>query len=314
MKYRIFGVGLESDVPLPELHALPSARIAVRAFLRHREAPRPRGARWESTHAQGWMDVSRRPGEWRIRFARLAEFIVSDDAARVQTSAPAATPVKTIRHLLIDQVVPMMLSAQGHMILHGSAVSGRGGGVLLIGDSGAGKSTLAVSLMLAGWKLLSDDLVRIEAGRGGTRAIAAYAGARLWPDVVDILGRGQARSRLAHYTDKRRVFSGALAGRVSGAAALRRVYLLGTPRPEIAISPLPKREALIALLANVTRLDTGAGEAERDRLDTLTHLCQVIPVRRISYPRDLNRLEDVRRAIVADLSSDHVTSSSRTRK
>ena len=313
MKYRIFGVGLETDVPLPELSPLPSAATVLRARLRHRQAPRARGPGWDLTNRQGWMDVSRRPGEWRIRFARVAEFLVSDNASMVRTWAPPATPLRTIRHLLIDQVLPMMLSARGHLILHGSAVAGRHGGVLLVGASGVGKSTLAVSLTLAGWKLLSDDLVRIQLGRGRPRAIAAYPGARLWPDVAAILARGQARSRLAHYTDKRRIVRAALSGRVAGAAALRRVYLLGTAGPEITVSAVAKREALMALLGNVTRLDTGAGGAEHDRLDTLTDLCEAIPVRGISYPRDLNRLEDVRRAIIADLSTDLVTSTPRTR-
>lgn len=302
MRYRIFGVGLESDVPLPELPQSPTSRPALRARLRRRSVPAATPG-WRRVHRDGVMDVSRRPGEWRIRFPRLADFVVSERETLVTATADRRIPLETIRHLLIDQVVPLVLSARGQVIVHGSAVCGRGGGCLIAGESGAGKSTLAVSLAMAGWKLLSDDLVRVQIAAGGARAIAAYAGARLWPDVLS-LTLAPGLTRIAHYTDKRRMPLAAFRGRTAASCVLRRMYLLAGEADAVRMETLHPREAVVELLRQATRLETASAAAERQRLETLSVLCETVPVRRLSYTRDLNRLGEVRRAIAADLATD----------
>lgn len=296
-------MGLDSDIPLPELPLSHAARPALRARLRTRWTAPAAGPRWRRVHRDGVMDVSRRPGEWRIRFRRLAEFVVSERDSLVTAAAGRRVPVATIRHLLIDQVVPLVLSARGYLIVHGSAVCGPAGGVLLAGESGAGKSTLAVSLTRAGWKLLSDDLVRVQISSRGARAIAAYAGARLWPDVLS-LAPAPRLVRLAHYTDKRRLPLGAFTGRMAASCGLRRVYVLSGEEDAVMMQTLHPRAALMELLQQATRLETDSAAAERQRLEDLSALCETVPVRQLFYPRDLHKLEEVRRAIFADLSID----------
>ncbi|WP_424932833.1 HPr kinase/phosphorylase [Amaricoccus macauensis] len=53
------------------------------------------------------------------------------------------------------------------MILHASAVSMEGRGLLVLGKSGAGKSGLALRLMALGARLVSDDRVILEARADG---------------------------------------------------------------------------------------------------------------------------------------------------
>lgn len=295
---------LDCDIPLPELPVSRAARASIRARVRGGRAPLARGPRWTPVDREDWIEVSRRPGEWRIRFPRLADFIVSRNAALVTASATSAIPEATLRHLLIDQVIPLMLSARGHLILHGSAVAGPGGGVIFAGVSGSGKSTLAVSFAVSGWKLLSDDVVRVQPASGRVRVIAAYAGARMWPDVLSVMGRRLALKRIAHYSEKRRLPLEALSASAASSSILRRVYLLSADGDAVTIRTVPMREALMALLSHATRLDTDDGAAEARWLHGLADLCQTVCVRSISYPRDLRRLEDVRRAIAADLASD----------
>lgn len=59
------------------------------------------------------------------------------------------------------------------MILHASAVSMEGRGLLVLGKSGAGKSSLALRLMALGARLVSDDRVILEARADGVLTAAA---------------------------------------------------------------------------------------------------------------------------------------------
>ena len=71
----------------------------------------------------------------------------------------------------------------GQTVLHASAVSFRGRGLLILGPSGAGKSALALELMAFGCDLVSDD-----------RTIVTVRDGRLWASAPDtIRGRIEAR-------------------------------------------------------------------------------------------------------------------------
>ena len=92
-----------------------------------------------------------------------------------------------MRHLLLDQVMPLVLS-RDRLVLHASAVATPAGAAAFIGFTGAGKSTLAASLSAAGFPILSDDCLVIERDGRGFLARPFYPGARLWPDSVHAVG------------------------------------------------------------------------------------------------------------------------------
>ncbi len=52
-----------------------------------------------------------------------------------------------------------------YLILHAAVLALGDAGLVLSGEPGAGKSTLSAALMLAGWRLLSDELTLIDAQR-----------------------------------------------------------------------------------------------------------------------------------------------------
>ncbi len=60
------------------------------------------------------------------------------------------------------------IAAQAHhwLLLHAAALERDGRAVILPGDPGAGKSTLCAALMLAGWRLLSDEITMIDRDDG----------------------------------------------------------------------------------------------------------------------------------------------------
>jgi HprK-related kinase A len=60
------------------------------------------------------------------------------------------------------------IATHGHhyLLLHAAVLERNGRAVILPGDPGAGKSTLTAALMLAGWRLLSDEITMIDRDDG----------------------------------------------------------------------------------------------------------------------------------------------------
>jgi hypothetical protein len=60
-------------------------------------------------------------------------------------------------------VLARLLLAQDRFLLHGAAVRRDERALLVVGESGAGKSSLAYAAHLAGWQVLGDDMVSVDA-------------------------------------------------------------------------------------------------------------------------------------------------------
>jgi HprK-related kinase A len=61
--------------------------------------------------------------------------------------------------------------ALGYLVMHAAVVARGGRAIMMPGFPGAGKSTLCASLvLLAGWRLLSDELAILDPADGGVRA------------------------------------------------------------------------------------------------------------------------------------------------
>ncbi len=62
--------------------------------------------------------------------------------------------------------------AHDRLMLHAAVLEKAGSALILPGDPGAGKSTLTAALMLAGWRLLSDEIALIDPADGLLRGLA----------------------------------------------------------------------------------------------------------------------------------------------
>ena len=91
-----------------------------------------------------------------------------------------------VAHLLLDHVIPRLVSLRGDLMLHAAGVVGPSGKAhLFLGPSGTGKSTLVTALAVAGWPLLDDDGIRIIRRDDSWNAVPGYAGVRLLPDSAE---------------------------------------------------------------------------------------------------------------------------------
>lgn len=219
------------------------------------------------------------------------------------------TSIDTLRHLLLDHVLPLVLNLRGRDALHATAVVTPHGVCAFAGMAGTGKSTLAASFALAGCPVLSDNCLVIEEQGGRLAAVPAYPGLRLWNDTCAALApRTAARSRVAHYTDKQRlVWQEQATNFPLTPLPLRRIYLVTRLTDEAwtdlvtpCIELCPQRQAFMALLEQTFRLDVTDAAMLVRQLHWLERIVTRIPVHRLYIPNDFAALPAVRATVLAD--------------
>lgn len=284
--YHAYGVTLSSDLRLPELPTCPVAEATWRVVV-GAEAPR-------SPAVGGPLDapmtvVSTGTGSL-LHFAG-ADFLLASGTDAIEVRPRPGVAASTVRHLLIDHVLPAALSSRGELLLHASGVAMPGGAVLFVGQSGAGKSTLAALLARRGWPVVCDDGARVVAGGTGLSVVPSYPGLRLWPDGLDaVVGAADGLSEVAHDSPKRRWVGGDDA---LGPLPLAWVCILDDGDGEPAAVPLPPREALAAVLDNSYRLPATDPAHLRTQFDLAARQVAHIPHVRLCYPYDFDRLGGV---------------------
>jgi hypothetical protein len=130
---------------------------------------------------------------------------------------------------------------------------------------------------------------------------------RIWPEVVPVLagsGRPETESlpQVAAYTNKRRVDAGGRWRFADHPVTLRRVHLLDEHDEDgVLVERMPARDGLMALLSHAYVLDV----LDRTRLEAqfarIFEASRSVEVRRLRYPRRLDRLDAVHAAILDDL-------------
>ncbi|MDQ2650302.1 MAG: hypothetical protein M3Z03_12210 [Actinomycetota bacterium] len=196
-RYRLAGLVLDSAIDLPEVPLAPT---------HEHEGPEPGVDRWEVVPAgpsgaprdevvieeteladgAPWSRTTRDGADYHIAFPELVAFHIDPVAHRVSVAVETAD-ASTVRHLLLDQVVPRILSLGATIVLHASAVLLETGAVAFVGPSGAGKSTMAAAMVRNGGRLLSDDFVALDDAGHRFEARSTYPGLRLWKDSTTAL-------------------------------------------------------------------------------------------------------------------------------
>jgi hypothetical protein len=310
-RHRICGLVVDSELPLPEVPETDAAEARCR--VRVTSGPAPAAPRawlheWRLPGGETWLSIGRSRSGYLLRFPELADFLVSADGGEVGCRSAAELPEATLRHLLLDQVLPLVVSLRGGLALHAAAVASGEEAIALLGATGQGKSTLGASLAREGLRLLTDDCLVIEESDGRLIAVPGYPGLRLWPPVIaSLFGEEPGLASVAHYTEKKR-----LDARHGGLAfceerlPIRRIFVLA-PRDgseddtEIRVVPLAPRDAFMALLTHAYRLDITDRLRLSEEFDRLSRAARLPVHSRLDFPRNLERLPTVTKAIMRPL-------------
>jgi hypothetical protein len=278
--YCAYGLGIGSELPLPELVAAQaSADVTIRFGERTSslEGANPCGYSFQADTNEihlWWEGI----GRFRIRAGR--EIIIElekgiDDAL--------------LRTLVLGPALAVLLHQWGVLILHGSAVVLDGTAIGFLGQSGAGKSTMAATLHARGYPVLADDVIAIRKVAGTPLVLPAYPQLNLWPDSAASLGEDLSRvSRLHSRIEKRAI--PAAAGFPRNPLPLYCLYVL-EKGPRCGIEPLRPQEAFVELLRHSygQRLLNAGGAPSH--FEQCASLVRTTRIRRLTVCRALSRLD-----------------------
>ena len=313
--HQAYGLQIIADLPLPELTTLnaSSHRGAVRVSLTHRAERSQFAARWylRSRHARGktWLRYGKIQDGYVLSFPNLADFVVDTSGSQIVCcNAIGEATIRTIRHLLIDQVLPLIVNLRGREALHATAIATQKGVCAFTGLAGSGKSTLAASFVLSGYPLVCDDCLAV-AERKTIVALPGYPGLRLWDDSIRGVGATSRNLKpVAHYTGKSRWSTYSRPTEFySKPRRLARVYLLerarsSRPSTRVAIRELAPAEALMGLVKAAYRFDITDAAMLKRQFHFLARVAEQVPIKQLVMPNDFSALDDVRQAVLHDLS------------
>ena len=262
-------------------HGLSSGRVLrapeIRAEPRHRRRPDDRDRR----HDRAQQPAPRRRTSIAAGPDRRGgrAILTRDD---VVTSKCRDDP-GVVPRLIESSALARLLASRGIPTLHASAVEADGRGWVILGGSGNGKSTLAAWLCLDGAAaLITDDALRVDLegtqayGHSGTTTVRLRDGAR------DLHQRFLAKAAQPEI-DGRLLVHPAVAGRRVAVDVL----LLPAPSrsaTRVSLERLPRREALLAVLASPRTLGWEIAGPLRRHFELASFLSARLPAFRVRVP------------------------------
>ena len=282
--YSVFGLRLESALPLPGLRPAPPPRGAGGAGVVVRrgpvEAPGPVGA----YGVTGWPGDDADTVVWR-RDTRLR---IAATEIVVDTADDAFA-----RQCVLGPGLGVLLHRRGHLVLHGSAVDVGGRAVVLVGDKGAGKSTTAAALVARGHRLLTDDLVALDAGGAAPAVLPGPTQMKLWGASASALG-----VKTEPFMDglDKGVWHGAAPAERAAPLALVCALAWGDG---LSLAPLAGGAAFGDVFAHVYAPRFLGAEAGAALVAPTARLVGAVRAGRLTRPRDLSAVDALAEAVEA---------------
>jgi len=311
--YYICGISLYSEIPLPlplsgrgELAHI-AVRIAPAAYfeeaIRHASLEKSDGSCYEFARLADGTSYARWKG--------VGEFLVSRDGLQILCRQAEITSTESFQIYMLGQALSFALVKRGFEPIQATTVVINGEAVVFLGSKGFGKSTLAAAFISAGYPVLTDDLLILQPAGNRFMAYPGPARIELCPKIArQLLGTLADGARMNTDTEKLIL---PLQGKqiCSLPVPVRAVYALAAPQevsPNQAIrfETLSIHESFLELVKNTFNYPVvDAGRLTR-QLEQTSHLASLLPVRRLSIPRNLAQLASSRKAIVADLYPQQV--------
>lgn len=231
---------------------------------------------------------------WCLEFSTVTKFYYEVDRNTVWSDVQGDCDAATIRHYLLDQVLPRVLSYHGQLMLHSSVIAVGDGAVAFMASTGVGKSSLALAMHELGQQVLCDDCFGIEFTGKDLLAIPTYRSIRLWPHVLSGFRRGKQPVHClpSGKQDKCRVS-------LPGAPAcmpLIGICLLKDTEPSgtaARIAKAPLRNAFITVLDQTFRFNAHSESHTSTVFGAVDQLVDSIPIYDLEYRRGYELLPQV---------------------
>ncbi len=240
--YRLFGLSVLSEVPLPELVAdsdagPPDVHVRLGTIAAYPDAPA--GMRVDGDDAL-------------LVIPAAGRFLARGGREMVVEPGEGVSP-RNLRLYLLGSGFGAILHQRGLLPLHANAVVVEGRAIGFMGHPGAGKSTLAAWFHDRGFDVLADDVCVVTTGPDGVPlAHPGIPRLRLWREALEAGGRdASAYERSFDDMDKYTVPTDL--ERVLPAVPLSHLYLLEKAEGEPSVDRLEGSAAVEAMIANTYR-------------------------------------------------------------
>lgn len=148
---RAYGLDIVAEFDLPELASRPPSTDSPDAVVVADEVRPP-----VSTRATTMVD----PTTYVLDLEAAALEVRNGE--RISFDAPSGVPDEVLRHIVLGPGMHHLLHQRGRFVLHASVVEIDGRAVAFTGPAGRGKTTMAAACLLAGHRVISDDVAAIE--------------------------------------------------------------------------------------------------------------------------------------------------------
>lgn len=308
--YQAYGLTLASNTPIVELPSSedvgPDLRFDLQPANRAQSTEVNWFHKWLLPDGEAWLFLGKLGQDYLLRFPNLSDFLIADEGRSICCFPEDDITAETISHLLLDQVIPLVMSQHDKFVLHAGAVVLPQGAIAFMGKTGQGKSTLAAALSRRGYPLLSDDGLLLEESAGRIVVTPSYPGLRLWPEMVSVFfDEEPSLSEVAHYSKKKRVkLHSARVPFSKGPVPLQSVYLLAPleeteEMTEVVITRLSPQESFIELVKHTFQLDITDRVKLRRGFEAVGRLAAAPIYYRLAFQRDVALLPTVCEAILA---------------
>lgn len=307
-RYRVYGVNVESSTPL----CLPPASEsdAPTVTLTHATAE------WFVEALQGaplvevspnWYKMAHTPdGATYVRWEDWFHFLIESDGRRIAHALLSPARTESFHAYLLSQALSFALIRIGREPLHASCIAIEDKAVAFMGPSGLGKSTLTACFLKAGAKLLTDDLLVMSPETGlaepGPHRI------KLFPEVAEQLIESATIGVSINPASTKRIIPLAAEKCCAHPVPVAALYALRTPTDEESdtsarIERLSARDAFLELLRGTFNSRIRTPQRLKQQFASYSHLARKVPVKRLTYTRELSNIFDVRDLVLHDLKS-----------
>ena len=263
-------------------------------------------SRVPDTQSSNWAQSTALPdGSQYRRWTDLFEFLVTADARHIQARTLAAVDTEALLAYLLVDALSFSMVRLGWEPLHATAVATDRGVAAFLGNSGAGKSTLAAAFVESGARLVTDDMLILTRDASGWLAQPGPTRIKLYREMATrIFGADIGGVPMNAVTQK--LIIPLAADRAVGAPArVVAIYIVDDCDERAMQEPIVQRlspaHAFPAILAHTAAHYPSEADRLKRQLDFVAQLVITVPVKTLSYARDVRGLCRVRDTVLTDI-------------
>ena len=231
--YTAYGLGIHSELSLPELNAAIVKKDIV-VQIRKLE-----NNSLTTIYNQPYLKIN--PNEIILSIEEAGTFVIREGTVINVSPAPNVEDA-LLRRYIIGTVMALLLYQRGLLVLHASSLNINGSAVAFLGNPGSGKSSIAAALHKNGHEIITDDVSAIDFKGENIKVFPGYPQIKLSDDVARSLGYDIDSSIKLDQQEEKRGYR--VSNRlIESPIELRQIYIL-TKASDQGIERIPHQEAV----------------------------------------------------------------------